>query len=80
MHPETERAIAADGAAVEELGQSSLDALVDIGQALLLGGDLAEGLLVDNGAQLVAPVGVVPATAAGVRSVSSLAASGVSLR
>lgn len=80
MHPHAERAVASDGAAVEELGQCSLDALVDVGQALLLGGDLAEGLLVDNGAQLVAAVGVVPATAAGVRSVSSLAASGVTLR
>lgn len=51
LRPHTHGAVGTDNVAVEHLGECALDALVDVEQALLFGGDSLHGILVGNGVE-----------------------------
>lgn len=65
LSPHARRHVVADGIAVEQLRQGPLDTLVDVKQPLLLGGNLEDGLFVEDGVELVLPAVVALARLSG---------------
>lgn len=71
LSPHARRHVLADGIAVEQLRQGPLDALVDVKQPLLLGGNLVDGLFVEDGVELVLPAVVALARLSGTAAGTS---------